>query len=116
MLFTSCSLLDTEPEDFVQPGEFYKTEKQLQSALLGVYATLANNSVYGVNMLGRVGLTADLGYERYSIDESSVGYYNVSSADAKILGYWRDLYSGIGRANMLLKYSVQHQRDETIRT
>ena len=75
MLFTSCSLLDTEPEDFVQPGEFYKTEKQLQSALLGVYATLANNSVYGVNMLGRVGLTADLGYERYSIDESSVGYY-----------------------------------------
>jgi len=116
MLFTSCSLLDTEPEDFVQPGEFYKTEKQLQSALLGVYATLANNSVYGVNMLGRVGLTADLGYERYSIDESSVGYYNVSSADAKILGYWRDLYSGIGRANMLLKYIGQPQMDETIRT
>ena len=45
--------------------------------------------------------------DSYSIDESSVGYYNVSSADAKILGYWRDLYSGIGRANMLLKYIGQ---------
>lgn len=116
LLFSSCSFLDTEPEDFILPKDYYKTEKQLQSALLGVYASLADGSIYGTNMLGRLGLTADLAYERYSLDQSSVGYYNVSSADAKILGYWRDLYIGIGRANMLLKYIGQPKMDEAARS
>lgn len=98
----SCSFLDTYPEDFSTPEDFYETYDELNSALLGVYATLADGSLYGNNMLGRMGLSADLGYERYSFDETSVGYYDVSAADSKISGYWRDLYAGIGRANTVL--------------
>ncbi len=100
----SCSLLETEPYDFVSPDMYYNTEEELNIALNGVYATLANSSLYGDNMLGRMGLSADIGYESYSSDLSTVGDYSVSPADPKILNYWRDLYAGIGRANMLLKY------------
>ncbi len=52
----SCSLLDTESQDFIDPKEYYKTEAQLQAALNGVYATLAQTSLYGAMMLGRMGL------------------------------------------------------------
>ena len=99
---TSCTFLDTYPEDFLTPDDFYETPEELESALLGVYATLAEGALYGNNMLGRMGLSADIGYERYTFDESSVGYYDVSTADSKILGYWRELYDGIGRANVVL--------------
>ena len=108
----SCSFLDTYPEDFSTPDNFCETYDELNSALLGVYATLADGSIYGNNMLGRMGLSADLGYERYSFDETSVGYYDVSTADSKISGYWRDLYAGIGRANMVLA-DIDRPKDMT---
>ena len=40
-LAASCSLLDTEPQDFIDPNDYYATEGQLQAALNGVYATMA---------------------------------------------------------------------------
>lgn len=97
-----CTFLDTEPQDFVSPGDYYNTQEQVESALLGVYATLASTSLYGNNMLGRMGLCADLGYEHYANDSGTVGYHASAASDTKILTYWRDLYNGIGRANLLL--------------
>ena len=44
-----------------------------------------------------------------------MGDYDVSPADAKILTFWRDLYDGIGRANMLIKYIDKPQLDEATR-
>lgn len=115
MLMASCSLLDTHPQDFTDPKDFYKTEEQLDMALNGVYATLAEGSLYGNNMLGRMGLSADIGYESYSTDEGTVGYHDVFPTDSKVLIYWRDLYKGIGNANMLLEYLHQPLMDERAR-
>jgi len=108
----SCSLLDTAPQDFIDPGEYYETPEQLQSALNGVYATLAQTNVYGDSMQGRMGLSADIGYEAYSVDEGTVGYYDVTPADSKIRSYWRDLYQGIGRANQVLENLDKPKMDE----
>lgn len=108
----SCSLLDTESQDFIDPKKYYKTEEQLQTALNGVYATLAQTSLYGAMMLGRMGLSADIGYEAYTVDEGTVGYYDVTPADSKIRNYWRDLYDGIGRANLLLESIEKPEMDE----
>lgn len=115
-IFTaSCSLLDTEPQDFTNPKDYYNTETDLNMALNGVYATLADGSLYGGNMLGRMGLSSDIGYESYSTDEGSVGYHDVFPTDAKVLIYWRDLYKGIGRANMLLENLHKPVMDEKVR-
>lgn len=111
----SCSLLDTTPQDFIDPDEYYKTPEQLQSALAGVYASMAETSIYGAAMLGRMGLSADIGYEAYSVDEGTVGYYDVNPADSKIRSYWRCLYQGIGRANKLLENVDRPSMDETER-
>ena len=78
----SCSLLDTEPQDFIDPGTYFDTEEKLNTALNGVYATLAQTTLYGGNMLGRMGLSADIGYESYSTDEGTVGYFDVAPTDS----------------------------------
>ncbi|TYR37529.1 RagB/SusD family nutrient uptake outer membrane protein [Sphingobacterium phlebotomi] len=104
MSTTSCSkLLDLEPSGYEMLAEgYYTTESELNYALNGVYANLADSYLYGNNMLGRMGLEADEAYEDYSSDENSVGDYNTEATDTKILNYWRACYTGINRANTLL--------------
>ncbi len=112
---SSCGFLDTEPDDFVTPTNSYSTEEEIDMALNGVYATLAESALYGGNMLGRMGLSADIGYESYSSDYGTVGDYDVSPSDSKILTYWREFYEGINRANMLIKYMDNAGLDEQTR-
>src|SRR5690606_11317217 len=103
-LITSChDLLDIDPAKYTMvKDDYYSTEAELNYALNGVYAALADGNLYGNNMLGRMGLEADEAYEDYSSDENSVGDYNVTPTDPKIQNYWRSCYVGIDRANNLL--------------
>jgi hypothetical protein len=103
-LGASCKdVLDVDPSEYVMLKDtYYSTEAELNYALNGVYSTLADGSLYGNNMLGRMGLEADVAYEDYSSDENSVGDYNTESTDTKIQTYWRSCYTGVDRANNLL--------------
>ena len=112
---SSCDFLDTYPEDYVAPEEYYNTKAQLESALLGVYAGLTVPSLYSNNMQGRMGLDADLGYANINGDKNTVGYYDVSSSDLKVTNYWKCVYAGIERANMLLDNIDKPVMDETER-
>jgi len=98
----SCGLLDVELNGTLQEETYFNTEEQLETSLNGVYATLAESYLYGNYMLGRMGLDADEGYNCYSSDVGSVAQYLAAPADTKILSYWRKLYEGINRANLLL--------------
>ena len=100
---TACSFLDTYPQDVKTVEDAFRTPDDAREALNGVYCTLAASQLYGNNMLGRMGLSADIGYEYYNSDANSVGYYEVVASDAKINSYWRYLYQGIGNANRLLE-------------
>lgn len=103
------------PSDFLEPSNYFKTEEQLNFALNGVYSTLSESGLYSNAMLGRLGLDADQGYNRYSLDIASVSDYNYTAADSKILAYWRVLYGGINRANLLLENINKPEMDETKR-
>lgn len=103
LAISSCDLLDSDSQDVIVVGKYYETEKDLDMALRGVYATLADGYLYGNNMLGRMALEGDEGYGSYSSDKGSVADYVVSASDVKILNYWRGLYSGINKANLLLE-------------
>jgi len=117
--FNSCDYLETEPTGNFSIGGFYKNDKEVESALRGVYRALSNNMLYGANMQGIMGLSADLGYESYSRDRTTVGYNYVFSTDERVLSFWRYLYIGIGRANLLLenldKAPIDEERKKTIR-
>ena len=100
---SACHFLDTYPQDVKTVADSYKTAADIDEALTGVYCTLGASQLYGNNMLGRMGLSADIGYEYYNSDANTVGYYDVVASDAKINSYWRYLYQGIGNANRLLE-------------
>ena len=111
----SCDFLDTYPQDVKTVEESFRTEADVQESLSGVYSTLAASQLYGNAMLGRMGLTADIGYEYYNTDAGTVGYYEVVASDAKINSYWRYLYQGIGNANRLLENIDRAVMDSTSR-
>jgi hypothetical protein len=46
-LFSCNDVLDTIPEDFVSPEDYYNTEAELNTALSGVYRMLATGPIYG---------------------------------------------------------------------
>lgn len=104
LLGVSCKdILEVDPSEYVMLKDtYYSTEAELNYALNGTYAALADGNLYGNNMLGRMGLEADEAYEDYSTDENTVGDYNVESTEPKIQNYWRSCYTGVDRANNLL--------------
>ncbi|MFD1628340.1 RagB/SusD family nutrient uptake outer membrane protein [Pseudopedobacter beijingensis] len=116
MLLSSCEkFLDTTPEDFLTPKNYYETETQLQYALNGVYATLKSSSLYGNYMLGRMGLEADEGFSSFPNELATVGGYNVSTNDIKVEAFWKELYIGINKANLLLENIGKPTMDDTKR-
>ncbi len=115
LLGTSCSLLETEPLDTHTPDEFYSSQEEVEYALNGVYAVLAHTQLFGGDLLARMGLTADIGYESYSSDYNSVGDYDTQASDPKVQKYWRYFYEGINRANMLMERIDQANLEEALR-
>ncbi|TZF81123.1 RagB/SusD family nutrient uptake outer membrane protein [Pedobacter sp. BS3] len=105
LVSVSCkSFLDVKPDKYVVSTEnYYKNAQQVDIALRGVYAILAETFVYGNSMLGRMGLEADEGFMHFPTDNGTIGYYVVNTTDDKLLNHWRALYKGISRANLLLK-------------
>jgi len=114
--FTSCKkFLNTNPDDFLSPKNYYETEAQLNVALNGVYSTLAHQSLYCNNMLARMGIEADEGFCSNAAELTGVAGYNVSTTDTKVTSYWQVLYAGINRANALLENIDKPTMDETAR-
>lgn len=114
----SCDFLERQPKDFDVPENFFNSEQDFVLSLNGIYATLAEGPLFGDYMLGRMGLSADIGYEYYASDYNTVGNYNASPSDVKITNYWRRLYEGINRANVLIdnisKLTVDEKRKNDI--
>lgn len=114
--FSACNkILDKQPIDFLSPENYYNTEGQLNTALNAIYTTLGSTGTYANNMLGRMGLDADEGFNNYTLDIASAGDYNVPTTDTKILAYWTALYQGINRANLLLQNVQKPEMDEAKR-
>lgn len=108
----SCKkFLDTEPSDFLAPGTYYNSEKELNYALTGVYDVLGSADLYGDNMFYQFDIT-DEGVYGHAGVTSGVQVYNFSSSNATVSATWKALYSGIGRANLLLENINRPVMDE----
>ncbi len=100
-IVSSCTkFLDTKPQDFLTPVNFYDTKDQLDMALASVYSSLTPN-MYG-NRIVRNGLDADDGFYDRDSDPFGVSTWNVSASDPSVRGWWVSCYDGINKANLLL--------------
>ncbi|WP_233509566.1 RagB/SusD family nutrient uptake outer membrane protein [Pedobacter chinensis] len=100
LVATSCSkILDTTPQDFISPINYYNTEKELESALAGVYDRLGDNRVYAQ------GMACYMVFSDEFFMKNQISGINANIVDASTLElnrHWEALYTGIERANMLL--------------
>lgn len=95
---TSCQkFLNTEPTNFITPE--YKNIAQLETGLAGVYDVLG--TVYQDDWPYWLNATSDIEYDRTGQQNSTIYIY--SPADIRITSFWRVLYQGIYRANVILE-------------
>lgn len=116
MSLDSCDFLEQKPVDTIAPEDYYKTAEDIDNALTGIYSSLARSGLYQNNMMGKLGLSADIGFANYSSEKGTVTYNSVIANDTKIHTYWQDCYKGIERANMMLKYIGSAEIEEDVKT
>lgn len=99
----SCSdFLDKTPHTLT-PETYFNTESELQLFLTGVYSPLMQEKFYGTDYpLANAG-GDDLSFYQRSSPVSGMICNNVNSSNTAIATFWRLLYDGINRANMLLE-------------
>ncbi|MFT2008283.1 RagB/SusD family nutrient uptake outer membrane protein [Pontibacter sp. 13R65] len=96
---TSCKdFLDTEPTNFIAPN--YSTVGELETALAGVYDVLGSQAMYGDVVPYWLNVSTDIEYT--NTGQANTTAYIYTPADAQITNFWKTLYQGIYRANLLL--------------
>jgi len=127
IVFYSCepNFLDEHVSSFIEKGNFYQTDADYQSALIGVYDMLGSstplttdarglplfmgNYGYGHMIIGDCGTdlfwlttTGFKGYPGAPGSEYALETYNTTTNYASGIGLWANNYIGIDRANNLI--------------
>ncbi len=112
----SCKkVLDTTPTEFVTPTNYYNTAAELQTALNGVYRTLATSGLYQAIYSFHLNISTDEVCTRATgVPQETM--YNYDSNNASVTTMWRDLYFGIERANLLIENINKPAMDESKRS
>lgn len=109
---TSCEdFLDTEPTNFIAPT--YSTLSELETALVGVYDVLGSLHMYGDAVPYWLNMGTDEAISRHGTPNTTAFIF--SPADDRITGFWRTLYIGIYRANLVLAKVDNPDLDEVER-
>ncbi|PWJ57748.1 putative outer membrane starch-binding protein [Dyadobacter jejuensis] len=95
-LFVSSCTLDTVPVDFIASEYYFSNEEQCTLALTGVYDRMDYN--YATNLCTLFD-TAD---EMWAFGTIGPWVNSFYSSDTRISSFWKQMYEGIERANMLL--------------
>lgn len=97
----SCNdVLDTKPEDFVSPEDYYNTEAELNTALSGVYRMLATDPIYGSYQYTLNSISDEFFYKNRTTGPQVL---TIDASTAFISQFWAACYQGIERSNLLLE-------------
>ena len=101
---SACTeFLSTTPTDFLAPANYYQSEAELEAAMAGVYNILSHTGLYRSGIVYLNGLEGD---EAYINRATLINYpftYDYTATNTTIETFWSACYSGISRANLLLK-------------
>lgn len=103
LLFASCEqLLEKEPYTLT-PETYFNNESELETFLTGVYSPIMQEHFYGNNYPLYNAGGDDLTFYQRASPASSILCANANSSNTYITTFWRILYEGINRANILLE-------------
>lgn len=112
---TACQKdVSLKPYSF-QPTTF-TSAAQLENQLVAVYNVMGSSQLYGEGLWGYLTAGADESFRNNSnVSTILTQHYNIESAESNLYTYWRQLYMGIERANVLLDGVDKPIMDETRR-
>lgn len=103
VVVSACSDFLNKVPYSLTPETYFNTEDQLQTFLTGVYSPVMQENFYGNNYFLTNAGGDDLSFYQRSSPASGLICNNANSSNAPITAFWRLLYDGINRANMLLE-------------
>lgn len=116
ILFTGCKkFLDTEPTDNFSPVNYYQSEAELNTALIGVYDPLSTENLYGNRIFTNFNSTTDESYYARAVPGvagQGIETYTHNFTNQFINDLWFGFYQGIERANMLIANIDKPKMDE----
>jgi hypothetical protein len=98
----SCKkFLDKKPH-FLEPENYYANEQEVNAALAGIYDILSQETMWGGQIPIRHNATTDESFFSYTSYPTGPFRYNYDPSDTYVVTLWKNLYTGIERANSLL--------------
>jgi len=122
-LLASCTDLDVAPTSFVTKENFYNTDDDAVASVTAAYATLSfdgtEQSLFGRNLYFLTDMGTDYAAAGASAINQNVRAISGLSYDAnndRVQVAWRQIYSGINRANVAIDNIPKVQGTEVLKT
>lgn len=98
-LLTGCYDLDRTPYDQVSSEAMWQTADQCKQGLMGVYASLKEDDLFGKMFLIDVNSDVAAGYDQYEVLQLGTATSKTGFMNSK----WQDGYNSIQRANLVIR-------------
>ena len=99
LALTGCYQLDLVPYDKPSSTSFWKTEAQCKQGVMGVYAGLKQNDIFGLNFMLDVNSDIGAGYDQYAILQLGTATSQTGIMNNK----WKQGYDVIQRVNIAIR-------------
>ncbi|ANQ52561.1 RagB/SusD family nutrient uptake outer membrane protein [Flammeovirga sp. MY04] len=111
VIFTSCSnFLEEEVQSNLTSKNYYKNSADAETALIGVYAQLQIDGVYGQHQQY---ITTDITHTAFWNTKGGIGSYTMSAENSEVLlPIWKDHFTGINNANDVIDNVPNIEMDE----
>lgn len=98
----ACTDLEEKPVGLLSPGTFFKTKKDVETAVLGTYGILASEPLYGRQFVSALMLRSDMvdiGNRSTAAERIQVNDFTMDSNNGMVRAFWPAWYQVISGAN-----------------
>ena len=100
--FTSCADLEEKPVGILAPQGFFKTPKDVETAILGAYGWIASERLWGRQFVTAIMLRSDMvdiGDRGTPAERQQVNDFNMDDGNGMVRQFWPYWYQVISAAN-----------------
>lgn len=105
-LFSCEDELDIVPITEKAATNFFSNEQEMESAIIGVYAQLQNNGLFGLDLIGVGEISAEDAFEEIAANDGGrfgqLDDFSTNAGNDLVADIWRESYEGIQRTNVVL--------------
>lgn len=117
LVLSSCSdQLDLDPITEKSASNFYSSEQEVETAVLGAYAQLQKNELYGLDLIGVGEISGEDAFEEIAANDGGrfgqLDDFTTNASNDLVGDIWRESYVGIQRTNIVLNRITDVEYDD----